>query len=84
MSAVLKTIELLQNSLDSPFSHSSVADVIAILQKIQLQFEQTGLEDKPTLNALFAPTGPIQEIAIDNGWGNEFLSLAAEIDKITQ
>jgi hypothetical protein len=84
MNAILKTIELLQNSNDSPFAHSSVVEVSAILQDLQLQIEQTSLADKTKLDFLFAPTGSLQEIAIHNGWGNEFLSLAAEIDKITQ
>ena len=29
---------------------------------------------------LFAPTGPIQEISISNGWAETFLKLAKEID----
>jgi hypothetical protein len=52
------------------------------LQTIQTKFEQTGILDKIQLNLLFAPTGSIQEISIDNGWGAEFIKLAAEVDKI--
>jgi hypothetical protein len=32
---------------------------------------------------LFAPTGTIQEISIDNGWGEEFLALAQMTDQTT-
>ncbi|MET7426496.1 hypothetical protein [Dactylosporangium sp. NPDC005555] len=29
---------------------------------------------------LFAPTGPIQEVAISSGWGDAFLELADRFD----
>lgn len=29
---------------------------------------------------LLAPTGNIQELSIENGWGNEFLALASDIE----
>lgn len=76
MKAITRTIELLQNSNDSPYVHHSVDEVIAALQGIQTEFEQTGQLDSSQLSMLFAPTGPIQEIAIDNGRGDEFLELA--------
>ena len=31
---------------------------------------------------LFAPTGPIQEIAISNGWHDPYMKLAEEFDKL--
>jgi hypothetical protein len=31
---------------------------------------------------LFAPTGPLQEISISNGWSEIFLKLAEEFDKL--
>jgi len=30
---------------------------------------------------LFAPTGPIQEVSLSSGWGQEFLELAERFDK---
>ena len=32
------------------------------------------------LNGLFLPTGPLQEAALDGGWGDEFLELANRYD----
>lgn len=32
------------------------------------------------LAILFAPTGPIQEVAISSGWGDAFLELADRFD----
>lgn len=83
MKFLTKTLELLQGSSDSLYAPLSAQEISAALQCIQTEFEQTGELDKTQLSRLFAPTGPIQEIAIDNGWGAEFLLLAAEVDKIT-
>lgn len=83
MKFLAKTLELLQGSSDSLFAPLGAQEIGAALQFIQAEFEQTGRLDTAQLRLLFAPTGPIQDIAIDNGWGAEFLLLAAEVDKIT-
>lgn len=41
---------------------------------------RTGRIPTPMLRVLFAPTGPIQEVAISSGWGDEFLALAEKFD----
>ena len=33
-----------------------------------------------SLKVLFAPAGPIQELSVSSGWGNEFLALADRFD----
>jgi len=73
----------LQSSTDSVYAHRSADEIIAILQTIQTQFEQTGKLNQAQLNLLFGPTGSIQEISIDNDWGEEFLELAQMIDLAT-
>ncbi len=78
--ALNHTIILLSNSQSSLYTNQSVSEIIATLKSIQSQFEQTGQLDKAKLELLFSPTGPIQEIAIDNGWEDEFLDLAKEIE----
>jgi hypothetical protein len=35
----------------------------------------------PEIGVLFAPTGPIQEVSLSSGWGDEFLELAERFDK---
>jgi hypothetical protein len=35
------------------------------------------------LEVLFAPTGVIQEISIDDGWGTKFLRVAEVVDQFT-
>ena len=32
------------------------------------------------MQVLFAPTGPVQEVSISSGWGEEFLTLASRFD----
>ena len=36
--------------------------------------------DELQLKALFAPTGPIQEVSLSSGWADEFLKLAGDFD----
>ena len=33
------------------------------------------------LDRLFAPTGMLQEVSIDNGWGTKFLRISEVIDE---
>ena len=44
--------------------------------------EQNDLASRRDLGFYFAATGPIQEVSIDSGWGDEFLALASRIDKL--
>ena len=39
--------------------------------------------DVNLLDRLFAPTGAIQEISIENGWGTEFLRISEVVDQFT-
>jgi hypothetical protein len=34
------------------------------------------------ISGLFLPTGALQEVALDNGWGDEYLALADRFDAI--
>lgn len=36
------------------------------------------------LDRLFAPTGVIQELSIDNGWGTRFLRISEVVDECTR
>lgn len=36
--------------------------------------------DALTMQVIFAPTGPMQEVSLSSGWGNRFLGLAEEFD----
>ena len=36
------------------------------------------------LSILFAPTGSIQEVSESSGWGEEFLEVAADFDRVSE
>jgi hypothetical protein len=44
------------------------------------RLHQELLSDKLTLKVLFAPTGPIQEVSMSNGWSETYLKLAENFD----
>jgi hypothetical protein len=57
-------------------THDALAEVsghIAVL-------DAGKLPPKLDLTVLFAPTGPIQEVSLSSGWGDEFLTLASRFD----
>lgn len=45
--------------------------------------ESGGASDTAALAALFAPAGPMQELAMSSGWAAEFLDLARRIEACT-
>ena len=44
------------------------------------RLKQNDLSGIPQLKMLFGPTGPLQELSIDNGWAYQFLDLAKRFD----
>lgn len=68
---------------DNEYSWSSWLDSEDALSEIDqiLSALRSGVLPPPlTLEVLFAPTGPIQEVSLSSGWGNEFLELAGRFD----
>jgi hypothetical protein len=65
------------------FAWSSWHDMADALREVDKLIR--GLEDGAPLSVfrgkvLFAPTGPIQEVSLSSGWGDEFLALADRWD----
>jgi hypothetical protein len=50
------------------------------LDSIIASLERDALPSRVDLDVLFAPTGPIQEVSLSSGWGQEFIDLAARFD----
>lgn len=67
---------------DNDFSWSSFRDTATALAELDglTSAVQAGGAVPSTLTVLFAPTGPIQEVSLSSGWGDEFLALAARFD----
>ena len=80
-------IEVLTQSLhcvlaseDSIWSSMTVQEIGEEIESAIAQL-QKGLGIKQAeLTFLFLPTGPLQETALSNGWGDEYLRLANRFD----
>lgn len=80
ISAIEKTVQLLDQSKDCDWSRRTVVEIKKLLeaepQKIRSQQEF----NKTELSILFAPTGDIQETAMLNGWHKRYLVIAKIVD----
>ena len=63
------------------FSWSSWPDQAAALREIDSIIHQLQSGIVQNMAILFAPTGPIQEVSVSSGWGQEFLALAERFDR---
>lgn len=66
---------------DNDFSWSSWVDHDQALSEIDSIIIQLEHGSVPDMRFLFAPTGPIQEVSLSSGWGEDFLKLAEQFDK---
>jgi len=67
---------------DNDFCWSSWKDQEAALAELDslIANVRSGRLPKMTLDVLFLPTGPIQEVSLSSGWAHEFLDLAQRYD----
>lgn len=68
---------------NNDFAWSSWEDASAALQEIDgiiARLDSGSLPPLSSLRVLFLPTGPIQEVSLSSGWGQEFLRLADRFD----
>jgi hypothetical protein len=61
------------------FDWSSWEDAEAALREVD-ELLTVVSDGRPPRTVLFAPTGPIQEVSLGSGWGDEFLALANRWD----
>jgi hypothetical protein len=79
--AVLDATRALLARPGNDYAWSSFQDAEAAVAEIdELAAVVRGGGVPSGLSILFAPTGPIQEVAISSGWGEEFLTLAGRFD----
>lgn len=84
VSAFEEIIELLDKSEDTIWANYTVEEAREILQTELENYRQThelSESAKYRINFLFLPTGALQEISIDNGWGNKYVKIADVFDK---
>ena len=68
---------------DNNFDRSCWDDSSAALAEIDSVLEKLcnfGLLPESKMNFFFLPTGPLQEVSISSGWGDEFCDLADSFD----
>ena len=80
---VLVAVRELVARPENDFSWSSWGDQGPALAELDELIDLVRRERIPrrTLDVLFAPTGPIQEVSISSGWGAEFLAIAERYDR---
>lgn len=79
---LVKVIERIESSEDSIWAGLG-GDEVCLDLKAAIEEIKEGKEiDLGHLKMLFAPTGPIQEISMDNGWGDEYIKLSGQFDTL--
>ena len=80
--AVVDEVRALLARPDNDYSWSSFGDAESALSELdELVAEVRAHGQVPfMLRVLFAPTGPIQEVSLSSGWGDDFLALAKRFD----
>jgi hypothetical protein len=83
LAGVLREARSLLARPGNDFAWSSWQDADAALAEVDWLIAALAagrLPSRPAVSVLFAPTGPIQEVSLSSGWGEEFLALAARCD----
>ena len=62
-------------------SWNDAEDATAEIDALIAELQAGRMPDTPTMQVIFAPTGPMQEVSLSSGWGNRFLGLAEEFDE---
>lgn len=81
--ALEQTVLFLGQSKESFWSALSVPEIIRQLEDEIHKINSSQLIDPKRLGYLFAPTGCMQDISIDNGWADEFVELSKIVDQYT-
>ena len=87
MVGVLRAARDLLLSPANDVAWSSWQDVSAAhaeLDALIAQLDHGVLPERLALDVLFAPTGPIQEVSLSSGWGDDFLVLAETYDSVAR
>ena len=83
LAALGATRALVSMSLKDGWSDESPKECAEVLDKMMTHMinpDENSLPDSGFIQ--FAPTGPIQEIAISNGWDDEYMELSTQYDKL--
>lgn len=80
--ALLERIAMrLESSHDPVWSSASVEDMRELLSGSIAALKRQEEPDIESLKLAFLPTSSIQEISMENGWAEDYLRMAGELDK---
>ncbi|BDU23914.1 MULTISPECIES: hypothetical protein [unclassified Flavobacterium] len=87
MSEVLKLIELIKSKITADTdlmwtSYNSIEELIAEIDLNSKLVENNNEQGLEFFRHLFAPTGTLQEISMQNDWIQEYLNLSLEFDTL--
>jgi hypothetical protein len=83
LDALERTCKLLDESKESDWSPLTPAEVAKKLREEIAAAKRGGAVDRLVVSVEFAPTSTIQEIAMANGWHDEYERLAQVVDAYT-
>ena len=66
---------------ESFFGHEAIESIKVLEQAIKFFHGVEGVRYPNGINAQYAPSGPLQEISMANGWDQAFLKLSEEFDR---
>ncbi len=82
--AVLREAQALLDQPGNDYCWSSWENSEQALKEIERYIGEVARGDYRSslqMQVIFAPTGPMQEVSLSSGWGQQFLDLAARFDK---
>jgi hypothetical protein len=88
MAKVIVILNEIQDWLSEPGNHfawsswDNAEAALAEIDDVIAQINQDEFAALQRLKILFAPTGPIQDVSLSSGWGEDFLRLADHFDEI--
>lgn len=83
LNSVLEETRRLLALPDNDFAWSSWddrEDALAEIDYLLSSVRSGSLPGELTMQVLFAPTGPIQEVSLSSGWASDFIELSARFD----
>lgn len=85
--AVIKVLEIIKSKITAETdllwtNYNSVEELIVELNEIHNLLRDKNRKGLESLRYLFAPTGTLQEISMQNDWIQEYLNLSLEFDTL--
>ncbi len=74
-------VDFLADSEPSAYASKLPSDLSKVVSSNLESMKSSGYLSSPEeMNNMFLPTASLQEIAMDNGWGNQYLELASHFE----